>query len=189
MTTKPFNIVKRDDSSCVSLNTNKMLHRKKKKNLEFQSTLSFSLLLWLHAPRSLRSDLCFRPKGNTNDFGKCCNSWYNPALHKIFTVISDAYSSELVMPETNTLTSATQPNATNKIILALDGSRDSVVGIATGYGLDDRRVGVRAPVGSRIFCSQCHLDRLWGPTSLLSYPKDTGVSFSGGNAAGGFESR
>jgi hypothetical protein len=31
------------------------------------------------------------------------------------------------------------------------GSRDSVVGIATGYGLDDRGVGVRVPVGSRIF--------------------------------------
>jgi hypothetical protein len=29
--------------------------------------------------------------------------------------------------------------------------RDSVVGIATGYGLDDRGVGVRVPVGSRIF--------------------------------------
>jgi hypothetical protein len=31
------------------------------------------------------------------------------------------------------------------------GSRDNVVGIATSYGLDDRRVGVRVPVGSRIF--------------------------------------
>jgi hypothetical protein len=30
-------------------------------------------------------------------------------------------------------------------------SRASVVGIATGYGLDDRGVGVRVPVGSRIF--------------------------------------
>jgi hypothetical protein len=30
------------------------------------------------------------------------------------------------------------------------GSRDNVVGIATGYGPDDRGVGVRAPVGSRI---------------------------------------
>jgi hypothetical protein len=28
--------------------------------------------------------------------------------------------------------------------------RDSVVGIAIGYGLDDRGVGVRVPVGSRI---------------------------------------
>jgi hypothetical protein len=29
--------------------------------------------------------------------------------------------------------------------------RDSVVGIASGYGLDDRGVGVRVPVESRIF--------------------------------------
>jgi hypothetical protein len=42
-------------------------------------------------------------------------------------------------------------------------SRDSVVDIATGYGLDDR-----VPVGSRIFCSQRRPDRLWGPPSLLS---------------------
>jgi hypothetical protein len=31
------------------------------------------------------------------------------------------------------------------------GSRDSVVGVATGYGLDDQGVGVRVPVESRIF--------------------------------------
>jgi hypothetical protein len=30
-------------------------------------------------------------------------------------------------------------------------SRDSLVGIATGYGLDDRGVGIRVPVESRIF--------------------------------------
>jgi hypothetical protein len=30
-------------------------------------------------------------------------------------------------------------------------SRDSAVGIATGYGLDDRGVGVRVPTESRIF--------------------------------------
>jgi hypothetical protein len=35
--------------------------------------------------------------------------------------------------------------------LRMLGSRDSVVGIATGYGLDDRGVGVRVPVGWRIF--------------------------------------
>jgi hypothetical protein len=33
------------------------------------------------------------------------------------------------------------------------GSRDSVFGIATGYGLDDQGVGVGVPVGSRIFTS------------------------------------
>jgi hypothetical protein len=36
----------------------------------------------------------------------------------------------------------------------------SLGGIATGYGLDDRVVGVRVPVGSRIFSSQCCPDRL-----------------------------
>jgi hypothetical protein len=47
-------------------------------------------------------------------------------------------------------------------------SRDSVVGIATGYVLDDRGVGVRVPVGSRIFSSPRRPDRLWGPRNLLS---------------------
>jgi hypothetical protein len=46
--------------------------------------------------------------------------------------------------------------------------RDSVVGIATSYLLDDRRVGVRVLVGSRIFSSPRGPDRLWGPRNLLS---------------------
>jgi hypothetical protein len=47
-------------------------------------------------------------------------------------------------------------------------SRDSVVDIATGYGLEDGGIGVRVPVGSRIFSSPRRPDRLWGPPSLLS---------------------
>jgi hypothetical protein len=47
-------------------------------------------------------------------------------------------------------------------------SRDSSVGIATGYGLDDRGVGVRVQVGARIFTSPRRPDRLWGPPNLLS---------------------
>jgi hypothetical protein len=47
-------------------------------------------------------------------------------------------------------------------------SWDSTVGIATGYVLDDRGVGFRVPVGSRIFCSPRHSDQLWGPPSFLS---------------------
>jgi hypothetical protein len=46
--------------------------------------------------------------------------------------------------------------------------RDSAVGIATGYGLDDGGVGVRVPVGSRIFPSPRRPYRLWGPPILLS---------------------
>jgi hypothetical protein len=42
----------------------------------------------------------------------------------------------------------------------LHGSRDSAVGRATGYGLYDREVGVRVPLGSRIFTSPCSPDRL-----------------------------
>jgi hypothetical protein len=46
-------------------------------------------------------------------------------------------------------------------------SRDSAVGIATGYGLDDLGVGVRIPIRARIFTSPCRPDRLWGPPNLL----------------------
>jgi hypothetical protein len=47
-------------------------------------------------------------------------------------------------------------------------SRGSVVGIATGYELDDRGVGIRASVGARIFSSPRRQDRLCGPPNLLS---------------------
>jgi hypothetical protein len=47
-------------------------------------------------------------------------------------------------------------------------SSGSVVSIATGYGLNDRGLGVRVPVGSRISPSSYRPDRLWGPPNLLS---------------------
>jgi hypothetical protein len=52
------------------------------------------------------------------------------------------------------------------ILVLLRWSRDSVVGVATGYRLDDRGFRVLVPVGSRIFSSS-HPDRLWGPPNLL----------------------
>jgi hypothetical protein len=51
--------------------------------------------------------------------------------------------------------------------LSLSMRRDSVVSITTGYGLDDRGVGVGVPVGSRIFSSPRCPDRLWGSSELL----------------------
>jgi hypothetical protein len=47
-------------------------------------------------------------------------------------------------------------------------SRDSSVGIANIYRLDDRGVGFQVPVGSRIFSSPRCPDRLWSPPNLLS---------------------
>jgi hypothetical protein len=46
--------------------------------------------------------------------------------------------------------------------------RDSVVGIATGYGLDNQGVGVRIQEGSRIFSFPRLQDLVWVPTSLIS---------------------
>jgi hypothetical protein len=55
-----------------------------------------------------------------------------------------------------------------EILTVMTKSRNSAVGIATGYGLENRGVGVRVPVGPRIFISPCCPDQLWGPPSLLS---------------------
>jgi hypothetical protein len=46
-------------------------------------------------------------------------------------------------------------------------SKDSVVGIATGYELDEEGVGVRVLVGSRILSSPRRPDLLWGPPNIL----------------------
>jgi hypothetical protein len=46
-------------------------------------------------------------------------------------------------------------------------SRDSSVGIATGYGLDGRGVGVRVPVEAKFFSSPRRPERLWAPPNLL----------------------
>jgi hypothetical protein len=59
-------------------------------------------------------------------------------------------------------------------------SRDSAVGIATGYGLDDWGVGTRIPVGSRIFSSPRRPDRLWGPPNLISNGYRGGGAISSG---------
>jgi hypothetical protein len=46
--------------------------------------------------------------------------------------------------------------------------QDSAVGIATGYGLGGRGVGVRVPVRVIFFSSPRRPDQFWGPPSLLS---------------------
>jgi hypothetical protein len=46
--------------------------------------------------------------------------------------------------------------------------RDSAVGIAISYWLDDQGFVLRVPMGSRIFTSPCRSDRLWGLPNHLS---------------------
>jgi hypothetical protein len=58
-------------------------------------------------------------------------------------------------------------------------SQGSIVGIATGYGLDNLWVGVRVPVGSRVFL----FPKLPRP-AVGSYPTGTGDSFPGAKVAG-----
>jgi hypothetical protein len=58
-------------------------------------------------------------------------------------------------------------------LLILLGSCDSVVGIATDYGLDDRVVGVRVPVGQEF--SLLHVVQTGSKTHPVSYPMDIGA--------------
>jgi hypothetical protein len=68
---------------------------------------------------------------------------------------------------------------------ALDGrrSRDSSVGIATGYGLDDLMIGVRFPVGAGNFSLRYRVQNGYG-AHPASYPMGTGVSFPVGKVVG-----
>jgi hypothetical protein len=45
--------------------------------------------------------------------------------------------------------------------------RDSIVGIVTGYKLDECRIEIRVPAGARIFSPARGPDWLWGPPNLL----------------------
>jgi hypothetical protein len=62
-------------------------------------------------------------------------------------------------------------------------SRDSSVGIETGFGLDDRTIGVRFPAGAGYFSLLHHVQTGSGARPA-SYPVDTGVSLPGGRATG-----
>jgi hypothetical protein len=61
-------------------------------------------------------------------------------------------------------------------------SRDSLVGIALGYGLNDRGSRVRFSAEAGNFFFAFIPERLWGPPT--SYPISTRGSFPGGKAAG-----
>jgi hypothetical protein len=61
-------------------------------------------------------------------------------------------------------------------------NRDSSVGIAVGYGLDDRGSRIRFPAGAGNFLFTTRPERLWCPPMLLS--NGISGSFPEGKAAG-----
>jgi hypothetical protein len=68
-------------------------------------------------------------------------------------------------------------------LLPFKESRDSSVGIALGYGLDDRGSGVRFPAGVGNF-SLNHRVKNGSGVHPASCPKGNRGSFPGGKAAG-----
>jgi hypothetical protein len=70
----------------------------------------------------------------------------------------------------------------NKAIKLMTESRDSSVGIALGYGLDDRGSEVRFPAGDGNF-SLSHRVQNGSGAHPASYPMGTRGSFPGGKAA------
>jgi hypothetical protein len=76
-----------------------------------------------------------------------------PTTLSIVILMENAYLEEHL--ETNTVILYTIFN-----IKYYYWSRDSIAGIATGYGLDDRAIEARVPVESRIYSSSRRPNRL-----------------------------
>jgi hypothetical protein len=108
--------------------------------------------MWKEAVVAYFKILCRNlPEGTEENYDSRCSSW----------------DSNHVPPEFKFRSTVAFINIFLFLACCCVMSRDSSVGIATGYGLDGRRVGVRVPVGPRIFSSPHRPDRLWGPPSLL----------------------
>jgi hypothetical protein len=69
------------------------------------------------------------------------------------------------------------------LLVAYTSSRDSLVGTALGYGLDDRGSRVRFPAGAGNF-SLYHCVKNGSESHPASYPMSIRGSFPGGKAAG-----
>jgi hypothetical protein len=109
-----------------------------------------------------QSSSLYRPQGFIADIQKTATRLTDQNLIHIF--ISLPISSWFGDPHNILKLQIMQFSPTAIVIVC----RDSSVGTATRYGLDDGRVGVGVPVGSRIFFSPYRPDRLWGSPSLLS---------------------
>jgi hypothetical protein len=89
----------------------------------------------------------------------CCTSRH------IEIIIEIIFLYAVYNENTSTLTPCTGCDLQHSALIST--SKNDIVGIATRYGLNDRRVGVRVTEGSRIFSSPRGPDRLCGPPNFL----------------------
>jgi hypothetical protein len=97
----------------------------------------------------------------------------NPMLTKLSRMYNYLINYHWKQTATNRMESDTPVSSHDRVFLHLHYfqellPRDSAVGIANSYRLDERGVGVRVPVGSRIVSAPRRPDRLWGPPNFLS---------------------
>jgi hypothetical protein len=125
--------------------------------------ISYPLLTWTYS-------YCYCINfANGNHF--CIASIYSILPHNLVIIRSRGFSYKstkyfIVIAHVLQIPSRRDSLFSNNMV-RLCGSRDNSVGIATGYGLDDCRVGVRVPVGAKILSPTSCPDWLWGPLTLL----------------------
>jgi hypothetical protein len=116
---------------------------------------------WCHKPRLLQLLRGLRPVGTVPFFLE----WSVGSVHSFNMLFQCFFFSEVKsVPKTGTTDGLLWgPGSGGR-----QRSRDSSVGVATGYGLDGQGLRVWVLVRSRIFSSPYRSDWLWGPPSFLS---------------------
>jgi hypothetical protein len=94
---------------------------------------------------------------------------------------SRLYQTQLEYCSIITLESQASLNSLNLVLYSYSWIGDSAVGIATDYGLDKRGVGVRVPIGSRIFSMSSRPALVSIQPPIQWVPRG---SFPGGKTAG-----
>jgi hypothetical protein len=131
-------------------------------------SLHFSLFLLFPAPYQIRTRGCIPGYKAAGTWSRALISIYFRGREWVY--LYSHYLIRLIEQWTNLPISYTNIKVHHNLVSYVSElvSRDIVVGIATGYGVEGRGVGVRVPVRSRIFSSPCRRKWIWDPPSLLS---------------------
>jgi hypothetical protein len=111
------------------------------------------------------------PQSRSGRGGEEKNSQPRPGLESsIIQPVTQRYTTELSQLHKNgrCLSLKNKSGGSKTLNDIFYSIRDSSVGIATDYGLDDRMIGIRIPAGAENFSLRQSPDWLWGPASLPS---------------------